>query len=94
MKHHLRKRDKVVRYGGDEFLICFPQLTEDVGIRAVRDKIERSFDEPFIVEGMSISLSASIGVSANHGLYVELKQLINDADQAMYAAKQKYKRNL
>lgn len=89
LKHHIRKSDRIIRYGGDEFLICFQNLEVNSGIRVVEDKIQHSFSEPFIIKGQSISISASIGVSSNQGLYTSLKQLITDADQAMYHMKRK-----
>ncbi|MFX3631958.1 MAG: GGDEF domain-containing protein [Candidatus Pristimantibacillus sp.] len=89
LKRHIRKSDRIIRYGGDEFIICFQNLAENSGIAVVEDKIQSSFSEPFLIKGQSISISASIGVSSNQGLYTSLKQLITDADQAMYHMKRK-----
>ncbi|WP_188890423.1 sensor domain-containing diguanylate cyclase [Paenibacillus radicis (ex Gao et al. 2016)] len=94
LRSHLRKSDRIIRYGGDEFLICFPQLAEESGIRTVKEKIERSFQDPFLTDDVPVFITASIGVSSNQGVYVSLRQLIANADQAMYAAKQHYKNSL
>ncbi|GLX65824.1 GGDEF domain-containing protein [Paenibacillus glycanilyticus] len=92
LKQQIRQTDRIVRYGGDEFIICFHNLSEEHGIRAVQDKINASFIDPFMVNGQPVSISASIGVSSNQGRYASLKQLITDADQAMYQMKQRRKK--
>ncbi|MFF2091935.1 sensor domain-containing diguanylate cyclase [Paenibacillus sp. NPDC058174] len=94
LRSHLRKSDRIIRYGGDEFLICFPQLAEESGIRTVKEKIERSFQDPFLTDDVPVFITASIGVSSNQGVYVSLRQLIANADQEMYTAKQHYKNSL
>ncbi|WP_336774081.1 GGDEF domain-containing protein [Paenibacillus sp. MMO-58] len=88
LKQQIRHSDRIVRYGGDEFIICFQNLSEDNGVRTVHDKINAAFLDPFLVQGKPISLSASIGISSNQDRYASLKQLITDADQAMYRMKQ------
>ncbi|CAM3294260.1 GGDEF domain-containing protein [Paenibacillus lupini] len=87
LKQQIRQSDRIVRYGGDEFIICFQNLSEDNGVRAVQEKINASFLDPFVISGQPVQISASIGVSSNQGRYASLKQLIMDADQAMYHMK-------
>ncbi|MCM3629183.1 GGDEF domain-containing protein [Paenibacillus glycanilyticus] len=92
LKQQIRQSDRIVRYGGDEIIICFQHLSEDSGVRAVHDKINASFLDPFLINGQRVSITASIGVSSNQGRYASLKQLIMDADQAMYQMKQTRKK--
>lgn len=92
LREHIRKTDRVIRYGGDEFVICFKELSDDNGIRIVEDKITNAILEPFLINGKLVSISASIGISTNQGVYVNLKQLIADADLAMYLVKQNHKK--
>lgn len=92
LKQQIRHSDRIVRYGGDEFIICFQNLSEDNGVRTVYDKINAAFLDPFLVQGQPVRISASIGVSSNQGRYSSLKQLITDADQAMYHMKQSRKK--
>jgi diguanylate cyclase (GGDEF)-like protein len=91
LKQSVRKSDILVRYGGDEFVICFQHLVDNQDIDFVAKKIKDSINEPFMIEGHSISISASVGISAKHGAGSSLKELISDADQAMYGIKQNEK---
>lgn len=91
LKQNVRKSDVLVRYGGDEFLICFQHLVDNHDIEFVAGKIRESIKEPFQIRDQTIRISASIGISANYGLGSSLKELISDADQAMYGVKQNEK---
>jgi diguanylate cyclase (GGDEF)-like protein len=91
LKQGVRKSDVLVRYGGDEFLICFQHLVDNNDIEFVAGKIRDSIKEPFLIRDHTIQVSASIGISANYGLGSSLKELISDADQAMYGIKQNEK---
>ncbi|WP_169091269.1 sensor domain-containing diguanylate cyclase [Paenibacillus sp. PL91] len=91
LKQSVRKTDILVRYGGDEFLICFQHLVDNHDIDIVAGKIKESIKEPFIINGKTIHISASIGISATHGTGTSLKNLISDADLAMYGIKQNEK---
>jgi diguanylate cyclase (GGDEF)-like protein len=93
LQQGVRKTDTLVRYGGDEFLICFQHLVDNHDIDIVAGKIEESIKEPFYINGKTIRISASIGISQTHGTGTSLKDLISDADQAMYGIKQ-YEKNL
>jgi diguanylate cyclase (GGDEF) domain len=92
LKQQIRQSDPIIRYGGDEFIICFQNFSEDSSVRVVHDKISACFLDPFIINGQQVSISASIGISSNRGRYASLKQLIMDADQAMYQMKQTRKK--
>lgn len=88
LKHSVRKTDILLRYGGDEFLICFHNLCENQDIQIVADKIKESISKPIVINGQAIHVSASIGISSSCGGSSHLKELISDADQAMYDNKQ------
>lgn len=91
LKQSVRKTDILVRYGGDEFLICFQHLVGNQDIEFVANKIKDSINEPFSIHGHEIHISASIGISSTHGASANLKELISDADQAMYGIKKNEK---
>ncbi len=83
----LRPGDTVARLGGDEFVVvCAGIDGPDVAI-AVADRVQAAVRVPFVVDAVPYALSASIGVSlSSPGSTAE--QLLRDADNAMYRAKQ------
>jgi diguanylate cyclase (GGDEF)-like protein len=80
------KNSKVVRYGGDEFVILCDDLSESDSI-ALAEEIVTSCRQPISINNYAFETSASIGVSyyPKHGLHFD--NLIKHADIAMYQAK-------
>ncbi|MBD3278704.1 MAG: diguanylate cyclase, partial [Candidatus Aegiribacteria sp.] len=83
LRNTLRKRDMVVRYGGDEFIVLTSggdgktgMLVAEKIISAVREKL-----------GPRWGVSASIGIASYPGQAERPSDLISMADNAMYAAK-------
>ncbi len=82
----LRASDTVSRFGGDEFLILLPG--DDAGqVVHVVDKIRHAFEANLVIEGNSLKIDGSIGISVypDHGN--DAHTLIKRADVAMYVAK-------
>jgi diguanylate cyclase (GGDEF)-like protein len=82
----VRFDDTVARLGGDEFVVLFQNLENDE-VSLVADKLLASLDRPFVWDGQSIDLAASMGISIfpTHG--DTSSTLLRHADIAMYAAK-------
>jgi diguanylate cyclase (GGDEF)-like protein/PAS domain S-box-containing protein len=81
-----RNGDVVSRVGGDEFVILLPALHSVDDAQLVAQKIQRSFSEPVIAEGESISLGVSIGVAlAQAG--EDPVDTVRRADTALHHAK-------
>lgn len=83
----LRPTDSIYRYGGEEFLICLPDAGQGVA-RSVLERLRAALaDRPIGLEsGGEIAVTASFGVAtARPG--ATLKQVIERADEALYAAK-------
>ncbi len=83
----LRESDTVARIGGDEFVVLLPLIVIEQDAFGVAEKIHRSLNESFEVQGHILSISSSIGVVIypTHG--DNEIQLMKNADTAMYFAK-------
>jgi diguanylate cyclase (GGDEF)-like protein/PAS domain S-box-containing protein len=83
----LRESDTVARMGGDEFVVLLSVIKEERDAWDVAEKIRFSLNQPFELagHGMNISSSTGIAIYPEHG--EEEKQLLKNADDAMYYAK-------
>jgi diguanylate cyclase (GGDEF)-like protein/PAS domain S-box-containing protein len=83
----LRASDTVARLGGDEFAVLLPNVTGVGDATAVAEKLSAAIEAPFVVDGLTLDVDASIGVAAypDHG--AGANELLQRADVAMYAAK-------
>lgn len=88
MTSAIRESDTVGRIGGDEFVMLILDAGSDEDVLAVAEKISRVLRAPYLLDGQSFSISASIGIAIypDHG--TEINQLVRHADMAMYRAKE------
>lgn len=85
-----RDIDVVARYGGEEFAVILPE-TSLKGAKEVGCRINQAIREMVIEEdGLKLNVTVSIGV-ASHKPSLSQKELINNADQALYKAKEQGK---
>ena len=87
MKRQLRPHDKLARLGGDEFAALVPLVRSRAEVEEIAQRLERSFDEPFILEGLVLTGSASVGIALYPEDGANRDDLLNAADAAMYASK-------
>ncbi len=82
----------VGRYGGDEFVFCMPAEDIDTVERSVL-RLTRRLDDGVIngVTGERMEIPCSIGVVLEMAVPMEGHQLVHEADEAMYLAKEKGK---
>ena len=83
----LRGMDTVARMGGDEFAI----LIEDVADAAVAERlVERlvaELNDPYRIDGRTIRIRPSIGLTMGSPRYASAEEVIGDADAAMYLSR-------
>lgn len=92
LRDHLRESDTIARYGGDEFVIISQFLGEDRELaweraRHLGDKIVDLFQEPFEIAGQPYPMHTSVGAALCEGDGASIKELVRQADLAMYQAK-------
>lgn len=90
---NLREGDTVARFGGDEFVILLNDLADAKDIGEVAEKTLAIFDEAFTIAGRELTITASIGISVFPHDGEESQVLMQNADTAMYRAKESGKNN-
>lgn len=88
LRELVRAGDTVARVSGDEFVIALSDLTHADDAQRVVDQVIKALSVPYRIDGRSLHLTASIGITANDGSVTNPAELIQQADLAMYQAKQ------
>jgi diguanylate cyclase (GGDEF)-like protein len=86
--------DTVARMGGDEFVIVMPESYTVWDVERRGDQIIRSASQPVEINGRKISLTLSIGVSIFPENGRTVKELLRNADAAMYTVKESGRNSL
>jgi len=87
MKYNARASDIICRYGGEEFLLVLPGMTEEGAIERA-EQVRRAMASTPVRHGASqITVTASFGIATfpSHGRTTD--ELIAAADSALYSAK-------
>ncbi len=87
LQQSVRKSDIVCRYGGEEFvLLLFNASVADAA--ALAEKIRATFEQTTIqMEGQTIHATVSLGVAGYPGHGTTPREIIQKADEALYASK-------
>lgn len=86
LQRQIGPRDVVSRHGGDEFIIVLNQTSPDAAA-AMAERVEAALREPTQVPGLSLPVTASIGISLYPRDGGDTDTLLKNADTAMYQAK-------
>lgn len=89
----LRQNDLIFRIGGDEFAVIIESSSDSELIERIAEKIITAISTPTVLEGHSITVGASIGISCFPKDALDVRSLIRTADEAMYGAKGEGKNN-
>jgi diguanylate cyclase (GGDEF)-like protein len=86
LAEEVRPGDAVGRLGGDQFVVL-ARGCDAAEAAALAFRLQTTFALPFPAAGLSVPLSASIGVAVGRPGSTDAHALLSDADAAMYAAK-------
>ena len=84
IRKNIRKTDKLIRFGGDEFLLVMPEVTEEVFSQKLQ-LIQESIHNTNVPGYPNLRLSISAGGVLTEGGSIE--EAVNRADKLMYQAK-------
>ncbi|MEL4179612.1 EAL domain-containing protein [Roseateles sp. PN1] len=85
----VRPGDTVARLAGDEFVVLCEQLQQPESISILAERINVALRQPVHLDGITVRVSASIGVAVGHGMTHAAQEILQGADMAMYAAKER-----
>jgi diguanylate cyclase (GGDEF)-like protein/PAS domain S-box-containing protein len=83
-----RADDTVARLGGDEFVLLWNDIGAEAHCTHALERVLAEVSAPVVIDGISVSVSASIGVTLFPDDNVDADSLLRHADHAMYSAKQ------
>jgi len=83
----LRPEDRVIRYGGDEFVVLCPDISSSSAAEKVAHRVIEIIEQPFTIGDDTMRISASVGVALAEHRGVKPEDVLRDADVAMYQAK-------
>ncbi len=83
----VRGSDFVARLGGDEFVVIIEDSIDNKQIDVIFNSLLKTLSTPYLIDGNTINISASIGITNYSGNVNDISGLLNKADIAMYKAK-------
>ncbi|HET6493159.1 MAG TPA: EAL domain-containing protein [Burkholderiales bacterium] len=89
----VRKTDVVGRLGGDEFIVLLNEVSDSGDVALIAKKILDRLTASFMIAGHEIFVSASLGISWYPDDGQNAATLIQNADAAMFAAKEQGRNN-
>jgi len=88
LKKCIRKTDTLSRQGGDEFIILLSNISDVESIEEITQGIVSAFTEPFNINGYTLNITFSAGISVYPHDDKSFDSLLKQADTALYHAKQ------
>ena len=86
IKRHIRKKDVLTRYGGDEFVIVLWEIKKEKA-RLLAERIRKAVKQEF--KGFNFNLTLSIGIASFPEDGRRVGTLLDRVDKALYRAKAK-----
>lgn len=93
LTNSVRECDIVSRIGGDEFVIVFTDIKDELSVAPLARFIVHSLGQPYMIESQKAYSSPSIGISFFPSNGKDGESLMKSADSAMYHAKEMGRNN-
>lgn len=87
LRNAVRETDFVARLGGDEFVVVLPSIDSPGIAELVAQKVIDAIVKPMDLAGKSYSITTSIGIAYIENQQMTSKALLDEADSALYKAK-------
>ncbi|MFG1490540.1 EAL domain-containing protein, partial [Oceanospirillum sp. HFRX-1_2] len=92
LKEMMREEDTVARLGGDEFVVILPELAAEqepaaLNAQRITNRILEVMAKPFHIGQHVIHISASVGIRLFPDDDNDIKNIVKQADTALYRAK-------
>jgi len=86
-----RETDTVARFGGDEFVVLLTNLQDPQKVEKIAENMLVALSVPLCVDDVKAHVSGSIGIALSGQGEMDINDLIQKADGAMYEAKREGK---
>ena len=87
LQENLRPGDILARLGGNEFVVLAERIETEREVIVVAERLMQALKSPFELGELSVTASASIGITFSSFGYASADEVLRDADTAMYKAK-------
>lgn len=92
LRSSVREFDTVAHLAGDEYVVLLEELSEDAGLagmqmRVIGEKLRVAINQPCLLQGTSVRITASVGVCLFNGHEASVDDLLRHANIAMSHAK-------
>lgn len=87
LRKSVRDSDVVGHFGGDDFVVLLPSISNEADVRIVTDKIREALKQTFSISNRQITITVSIGVMIFPLHARTAESMVNNAVRAMRAAK-------
>ena len=87
LQENLRPGDILARLGGNEFVVLAERIESERDVIVVAERMMQALKSPFELGELSVTASASIGITFSSFGYASADEVLRDADTAMYKAK-------
>ena len=90
LQEHLRGTDTVARFGGEEFVVLFPDTDEQVALAVVRRALIAIGNTPMVTlhgEPLHVTFSAGVATHGGYERFTTVQDLLKAADDVLYRSK-------